>query len=210
MGIGTCLHLLCQNNLLICGQKRYLTDLFQIHAYRILDADAFGNGQIDVFHIQLILFLDHDILIINHQRFRLIHGIHAQYIDITLLQIIKNGFHLLLTQRKILEIVTDFLIFQYIFLFLSQLQKTFLFLLKLSDIKFHRFPSFHTLFLFYPYSKEICSFCFLALSSSRSFFSFKSFMNPSLSFGASSEVRFFRLSSFMRNITSISACCLSS
>ena len=210
MRICSCFHLFCKHDFFIGSQKRYFTNFLQIHTHRILDADAFRNGKIDVFHIQLVLFLDHSILIIDHQCFRLVHGIHTQDIDIALLQKFKDFLHLFLAKRKILEIVTDLLIFKNILFLFAKLQQTFFLFFKLYFIKFHRFPSFHTLFLFYPYSKEICSFCFFVRSSSSSFFSFRSCIKPSLSFAESSLVRFFRLSSFIRNIISVNACCLSS
>ena len=104
------LHPLCQLNLFLGGKKRNLTDLLQVHAHRILDADAVRHGKVDVLHIHLVLLGENNLLIIHI----IVLG-NAKHIHIVLLQRLQDLLELLLLQRHVRKKFTDLLIFQYIF-----------------------------------------------------------------------------------------------
>ena len=107
------LHALRQLDFLLCGQKRHLADLLQVHAHRILDADAVRNGKVDILHIHLVLLRQKDLLIRNVVLF----AGDAQHIHTALLQQLQQLVKLLLIQLHIRKVVVYLLVFQNVLLF---------------------------------------------------------------------------------------------
>ena len=119
------LHPLCQFDLLLRREQRHLADLLQIHADRILQTDTVRYGQIQILHVHIILIGQQDLLVV-HIIIR-----DAQHVHIILLQHLKNLLELLLLKRHVRKKLAYFLIFQYIFLLLSRIEKLFHLLVKL-------------------------------------------------------------------------------
>ena len=199
-------HFFCQFDFLFCTQKRHFADLFQIHADRILNAYPFRYRKVDLvqFHFFLIIQAVNIHIIIKDHVFSAVSS-DTENIYTTGLQKIKNLFHLIHIQWLVFEKVTDFLIFQHIFFLFCKFQKLYKFLTEFAHIHFHRCFNLHIVFIFYPYSKEICSCCLFLPRSSSSFLAFTSSCNPAMSVG--SQFLFFsaRLSCLIRIRVSLNA-----
>ena len=124
-------HTLCQVNLLFCIQQRHLADFLEIHSDRVFNADTVRHGQINVFHIDLILFRQNNLLFVHI----IVFG-NAQYIHMVLFQHFYNLVKLFLFQRQIRKEVVDFLIFQNILFLFGNVQEFFHLLVKLCPCVF--------------------------------------------------------------------------
>ena len=107
-------HSLRQIDFLFRRKQGHLAYFLQIHTHRIFNADAVGNGKVDIFHIHFVLFGQDDFLIGN---IIVILG-DTQHIHIALLQQLQQFIKLILIQLQIRKIIADLLVFQNIF-FLS-------------------------------------------------------------------------------------------
>ena len=63
------LHALGDLDLFLCGQQGNLADLLQVHADRVVHADAFGHAQVDVFRLDQLL---------RGNGVKFVHHVHAQ------------------------------------------------------------------------------------------------------------------------------------
>ena len=132
------LHSFSQADLFVSGEKWNFSDFFQIHTDRIFNADSLRYRQVDILHIYLILFAEIHFFFIAHDQIVHIIVLDTQHIHTVGFQIIKNLVHMFRIQRKILEEVIDLLVFQYVFLFLRQLDKFCQFLAEFCHVHFHK------------------------------------------------------------------------
>ena len=89
-----------------CGQKRNLSNLFQVHADRILNADAIRHAQVDLFHIHIVFFRNDDIHIVD---IIILVAADPQDINVIGLQMFEHSLHLLGLKFHIREEIIDFL-----------------------------------------------------------------------------------------------------
>ena len=110
-------HPLGKLDLTLGAQKRNFSDLLQIHAHRIFDADSIRNREINVLNIH-VLFLGQDHVHVNVHI--IVTAADPEHIDIVGFQVFKYLVHLFRIELHVTEKVVDLLDLQDTLLFLAE------------------------------------------------------------------------------------------
>ena len=135
----TFFHSFCKLDLLVCTQQADFTDFFQVHTDRILDADTFRHGEVDLvkFYLFFIIQAFH-IHIVIKEEFVTAVVCDTENVHTAGLQEVKDFLHLIYFQWRVLEEVADLLIFQHILFLFRKFKKLYKFLAEFCHIHFHR------------------------------------------------------------------------
>ena len=126
------LHAFCQLDLLLRGQQRHLSDLFQVHTHRILDPHALRHRKIQIFHI----FFS-GLFFCKQVRIHVVIRRYLKDIHLLIVQEVVNLVQLFRCQLFFGKYIEDLLLFQDILLLFCRFQELVQFLFKRKHLFFH-------------------------------------------------------------------------